>query len=119
MSIRRLKTVYHVAGDMDAGRRFYEEGLGLVPRFADGTRWVQYDAGGTAFALASQDEAPTAEAEGAVAVFEVDDLDATRARLEAAGIPIVSERDMGSHGRVVTLRDPAGTYVQLFAKAAG
>ena len=54
-----------------------------------------------------------------MAVFEVDDLDATRARLEAAGIPIVSERDMGPHGRVLTLRDPAGIFVQLFAKAAG
>lgn len=119
MSIRRLKTVYHIADDMAAGRRFYEDGLGLVPRFADGTRWVQYEAGGAAFALAGPEEAPEADAEGAVAVFEVDDLDAARARLVAAGIPIVSERDMGSHGRVLTVRDPAGTFLQLFARAAG
>ena len=117
MSIRRLKTVYHIAGDMEAGRRFYEDGLGLVPRFADGTRWVQYDAGGAAFALAGPEEAPEEDADGAVAVFEVDDLDAARERLAAAGIPVVSERDMGPHGRVLTLRDPAGTLVQLFARA--
>ena len=117
MSIRRLKTVYHIAGAVAAGRRFYEDGLGLDLRFADGGRWVQYDAGGTAFALAAPEEAPAPDAVGAVAVFEVDDLDATRTRLAAAGIPVVSERDMGPHGRVLTLRDPAGTFVQLFARA--
>ncbi|MDQ0391399.1 VOC family protein [Labrys monachus] len=117
MTIKKLQNVYVKATDIRASRHFYEAVLGLVPKFADGERWVQYDAGGANFALASDGEYPEGAA-GAVAVFEVTDLDTRIERLADAGIAIAASADMGSHGRTVTLVDPAGQYLQLFQRNA-
>jgi len=117
MAVKKLQNVYLAAADMGASRHFYEAVIGLEPRFADGERWTQYAAaGGGSFAVAAPQECPDGMA-GAVAVFEVDDLDAHAARLVAAGIPVLARRDMGAHGRVLTVRDPSGNLVQLFARA--
>ncbi|MCK0198946.1 VOC family protein [Ancylobacter sp. 6x-1] len=116
MPVKKLQNVYVGTADMAASRHFYEAVLGLVPRFADGERWVQYDAGGANFAVGSVEEYPHGAA-GAVAVFEVPDLDERRASLAQAGMRIVGSRDMGSHGRTLTVVDPAGNYLQLFERA--
>ncbi|MFE0756769.1 VOC family protein [Inquilinus sp. NPDC058860] len=116
MTIKRLQTAYHVVADMPGARRFYEEVLGLRLKFADGERWAQYDAGGANFAIGSPAEGPPGAA-GAVIVFEVDSVDDFRARAAAAGIEIQGERDMGGHGRVLTLADPEGHPIQLFERA--
>ena len=117
MAITRLQNCYYVAADVTGSRRFYEETLGLPVKFADQERWVQFGVGGANFAIASPDEAASG-ASGGVLVFEVDDLEALRSRLASAGTAIVAERDMGSHGRTVTVKDPAGNTLQFFARAA-
>ncbi len=117
MSIRKLQNVVVAASDIAASRHFYETLLGLVPKFVDGERWVQYDAGGSNFAVGSRQEYPEGAA-GAVAVFEVGDLDARARSLAEAGMRIVGTRDMGSHGRTLTVVDPAGNVLQLFQRAA-
>lgn len=116
MAVKKLQNVYLAAADMGASRHFYEAVIGLEPRFADGERWTQYAAGGGSFAVAAPQECPDGIA-GAVAVFEVDDLDAHAERLTAAGIAVLARRDMGAHGRVLTVRDPAGNLVELFERA--
>ena len=115
MAVKRLQNVYVGTGNMTASRHFYEQVLGLRPKFADGERWVQYDAGGINFAVGSAAEFPEGAA-GAVAVFEVPDLDARQIQLADAGISIVASRDMGAHGRTLTVIDPAGNYLQLFQR---
>lgn len=116
MPVKRLQNVYVRSAELASSRRFYEAVLGFTPKFVDGERWVQYDAGGANFAISSPAEFPQGAA-GAVAVFEVTDLDAHRDALNAAGITIVGSREMGSHGRTMTLIDPSGNYVQLFQRA--
>ena len=114
MEIKRLQNVYLVArkpGDLHA---FYETALGLKVKFRDGERWIQYGAG---VALASPEEAKPATS-GAVTVFEVDDFDGAPERIIAAGGQVLGTRDMGSHGAVLSLRDPEGNVVQLFRRAA-
>jgi predicted enzyme related to lactoylglutathione lyase len=85
-------------------------------KFQDGGKWCQLDAGGANFALSSPAEAPDG-ADGTVVVLQVDDLDAARGALESAGTAIEGERDMGSHGRVLTCRDPDGTLIQIYQKS--
>jgi len=116
MSIRRLQNTYVGAADLPASRRFYEDLLGLEPKFVDGERWVQYDAGGTNFALGAPEECPRG-ARGAVAVFEVERLDDQASRLQAAAVEVLERRDMGTHGRLITVVDPAGNHIQLFERA--
>lgn len=117
MSVLRLQNTYVVASDMERVRAFYEDGLGLGRKFADGDRWIQYDAGGSGFALCGAEEAPDG-AVGIVPVFEVADIEAAVANLAARDTPVGAIRDMGSHGRTAMIRDPAGNPVQLFQRAA-
>lgn len=110
-----VRSCYVPTADVPAMREFYEEVLGLVPKFADGDHWVQYGLKGTTFAIAGPRETPASSA-GHVIVFEVSDMDALAAKLEAAGqTPHI--RDMGAHGRVLTAFDPAGQPIQFFARA--
>lgn len=121
MAVKRLQNTWLVAGDVAATRDFYEHLLGLEVKFADGSRWVQFTAGGTNFAIGATEEYPAGlqgSPSGAIPVFEVDDMDDRRQKLAASGVEVLEFRDMGSHGRVLTLRDPGGHLVQLFEKAA-
>ena len=111
----RLQNVYFVTRDFARARQFYENTLGLAVKFADGERWLQFNAGGTNFSLSSVTEAP-ADVVGAVPVFEVDDIDRTAAQIEQAGGQIIGSRDMGAHGRSKTCRDTEGNIAQIFAR---
>lgn len=114
---RRLQNVFVVAERPAELHTFYESALGLQLKFRDKERWFQYGVGNTNVALACRDEAAPATS-GLVMVFEVDDLDAARERIAAAGGEVLGLRDMGAHGAVLSLRDPEGNVVQLFKRAA-
>ena len=117
MAVRKLQNAYYVTRDMDRAVAFYRDALGLSLSFQDGARWTQMKAGDVNFSLASPDEAADG-ATGAVVIFEVDDLDASAAAIEAGGGSVLATRDMGDHGRALTFRDPDGNLVQLFQRAA-
>jgi len=114
--IQRLQNVFIAAREPDKLGAFYESALGLQPKFRDGERWIQYAAGGANVAMASLEEAaPTTS--GLVMVFEVDDFEGVEERVTAGGGEVLGLRDMGSHGCVLSLRDPEGNVVQLFKRA--
>lgn len=118
-TVKRLQNVYLAARDVGAQSAFYEAVLGLPLKFRDGDRWVQYqtgEAGGTGFSLACLEEASPATS-GAVLVFEVQDFDGVQALVQHAGGEVTGMRDMGSHGAVLSMRDPEGNTVQLFRRA--
>lgn len=118
MPVTRIQNAYYVTSEMEQAVAFYRDALGLSLKFQDGARWAQFDAGGSNFSLSSTDEA-AAGAAGAVVVLEVTGMAALAETIEAKGGVIVGERDMGSHGRTLTFRDPAGNIVQLFERAKG
>ncbi|MGH2588778.1 MAG: VOC family protein [Dehalococcoidia bacterium] len=118
MAIKKLQNAYYVTEDMDRAVSFYRDTLGLALKFQDGARWAQFDAGGTNFSLSAPEEAAQG-AQGAVVIFEVDDLDTVQGRLAERGASVLDTRDMGAHGRSLTFRDPDGNLVQLFQRAAG
>ena len=55
--------------------------------------------------------------DGAVVVFEVDSLAGAEDHVLAAGGRVLSRRDMGAHGKVVTFSDPEGNIAQLFCRS--
>ncbi len=118
MTIIRLQNIHIVAQDVERVADFWQRAIGLTPRFRDGDRWVQLKAGEQSFAIASVAEAAPGQA-GAVPVFEVAEFGAMSAAIVEQGGQVLSERDMGDHGRVLTFRDPAGNVAQLFARATG
>ncbi len=118
MTIVRLQNIHFAARDVERIADFWQQALGMSLRFRDADRWVQLKAGNDPLAIASPGEA-IADQVGAVPVFEVDDLDAHIAAITAHGGSILTDRDMGSHGRVLTFRDPEGNAAQLLKRAAG
>lgn len=112
----RVQNVYVVAREPGALHAFYESALGLALKFRDGDRWLQYGVGNTNVALACAEEAAPATT-GLVMVLEVTSFDGAAERITAAGGQVLGQRDMGSHGAVLSLRDPEGNIVQLFRKA--
>jgi predicted enzyme related to lactoylglutathione lyase len=111
----RLQNVFYGVIDMPRARRFYEALLGPSLKFADGERWVQYDAGGSSFALGSSGEAH-ASMSGAAAVFEVADLASYEQLVTESGGTLLETRDMGTHGKTMVVRDPEGNVVHLWAR---
>ena len=114
---KRLQNVFVVAQRPGELHAFYENALGLPLKFRDQDRWIQYGIASTNVALASPEEAAPADA-GLVMVFEVEDFAGAQERIEAAGGQVLGVRDMGSHGAVLSLRDPEGNLVQLFKRAS-
>ncbi|MBT2336411.1 VOC family protein [Variovorax paradoxus] len=114
---RRVQNVFVVAKEPARLHAFYQGALGLPMKFRDGDRWIQYDVGNTNVALACPEEAAPATS-GLVMVLEVDDFEGAQERISAAGGQVLGLRDMGSHGAVLSLRDPEGNLVQLFRRAA-
>lgn len=117
MTVLRLQNLHFVARDVGRSVEFWQQALGLPLRFRDGDRWAQLQAGQQGFAIASIDEGVPSQV-GAVPVFEVDDLATQAAAIEAHGGKVISTRDMGSHGKVLTFQDPDGNVAQLFARAS-
>jgi predicted enzyme related to lactoylglutathione lyase len=105
-------TVYPVA-DMKAARAFYEQTLGLklASNFQD--EWVEYDVAGGTFAVTTMDMNHPAGAKGALVGFEVDDLDATAAKLKAAGVKFVLENYDTPVCRFAVVTDPSGNELVI------
>ena len=113
---KRLQNVYLVAERPTELHAFYSTALGLALKFNDGDRWYQYGVGNTNISLSCREEAAPATS-GMVMVFEVDNFDEAPQRITAAGGQVLGVREMGSHGSVLSLRDPEGNIVQLFRRA--
>lgn len=116
-SPQRLQNVFVVAERPAELHAFYASALGLQLKFRDQDRWIQYGVGNANVALACREEAVPATS-GVVMVFEVSDFAETAGRVAAAGGQVLATRDMGSHGAVMSLRDPEGNIVQLFKRQA-
>jgi catechol 2,3-dioxygenase-like lactoylglutathione lyase family enzyme len=117
MSIK-IQNIYQVTNNMDRSLAFYRDTLGFQMKFRDGDKWSQLRVEGQSFSLSSPEEAGLPSGSNAVVVFEVSSLADVRPVLEAAGAPILQERDMGDHGCSLTSRDPDGNVIQFFARAA-
>ena len=99
-------------GDLPAVKRFYAEAFGW--RFTDyGPSYAAFDEG-----LDGGFQADVAEAAPApLVVLWADDLEAMRARVEAAGGVVVREIFPFPGGRRFHFRDPAGTELAVVSGA--
>lgn len=111
--ITSLAFVLYPVSDIAAARNFYENVLGLRLTHEFGGAWFEYDLGDTSFAICTADEAHPVPVRGALAAFEVNDLDAEVERLKGlvlSPIPAVADTPVC---RFLSLRDPDGSEVML------
>lgn len=131
--LRGFEHVGTTTGDLDRAIAFYCDLLGLTLRLRkanEGGELAFLDAGGGMLEIVAPRsgaarfrDVPMSEAGMRHLTFAFDDVDATFARLEAAGVEIV-ERPRDAHNRemvrrVAFVRDPDGIIVELIERAQG
>lgn len=107
-------TMYPVT-DMARARTFYEEVLGLTrDGSSEQSPWTEYDLpGGGCFAITTvTGDTPSSNSGGTIA-FEVDDLDATIADLEAKGVTFKSDLIHSPVCRMRVIGDTEGNAILL------
>jgi catechol 2,3-dioxygenase-like lactoylglutathione lyase family enzyme len=97
--------------DMARATAFYRDTLGLEPTF-ESEHWTTFSTGACTLALHAGTEPPDP-------TFLVDDLDAARDSLEAAGVNVTEIREPAAGLRVFDARDPDGNRFSIESKAAG
>jgi len=116
--------VRYIVNDVDAALPFYTELLGFevemhpAPGFAALTRgdlrlYLNRPGAGGAGQSMPNGQAPTPGGWNRIQI-EVDDIDATYARLQAAGARFRNEVVTGQGGKQVLVEDPSGNAIELF-----
>lgn len=107
-------TLYPVI-DLARARAFYEQTLGLpASRATEGVEWIEFDLpGGGCLALTTvSGDRPASDAGGTIA-FEVEDLDALCAGLEARGVTFKTDLIHSPVCRMRVILDSEGNAVLL------
>lgn len=120
MTVGPLDHVYYWTADMDRAVTFYRDVLGLRLAFREGGQWAEFEAGPVRLALHGAVEGRAVEEGGGTAVFRVQDLDASRAKLEAEGVRFEEHvGEVEGFARFASFRDPDGNVLQIIEYAEG
>lgn len=103
-----------VADDMEVQRRFYRDTLGLRETEV-GPDWVQFDLDGHLFEVIRRSSLPQYEAHRYQVGFTVDNIEAARDELIAAGLEAVSDIEGGddTDNLWCYFRDPEGNVFEI------
>jgi predicted enzyme related to lactoylglutathione lyase len=98
--------------DVPRARTFYGETLGLTPGDSFGDHWVEFNVGNATFGIGNGEGLGFEPGASNGAAFEVDDLQAMRERLTAAGVEVGEVHEFP--GCVTAFaRDPEGNRFAL------
>jgi catechol 2,3-dioxygenase-like lactoylglutathione lyase family enzyme len=101
--------IWYRVRDLDSGRAFYRDTLGLTETYVDeGGRWARLERGATRVVIAEGEPE-----EGGVAAIDVDDVKAEATRLKAAGVDVGVVVELHGQMRLVDVYDPDGNRIQL------
>ncbi len=106
--IKEVAFIAIAVSDAAEARKFYEETLELKPGMtAMEGAWVEYDLGGTTIGVGCH-PAWQPSRDGTSVAFEVDDIDATIARLKERGVKFDMEMMETPVCWMAQFRDPSG-----------
>jgi len=109
--MRRLVQIIVLTSDVEAMRKFYEDGLGLYPVYA-GPNWTSYRTAGVTLALHPLDARHVREIE---LTFDSPDMPADVERFRAWGLHPEGEVQEQPYGTTAQFRDTEGNLVALRA----
>jgi predicted enzyme related to lactoylglutathione lyase len=116
--IKEIAFVTYPVSDMKRAQAFYEAELGLKPALNYQDEWLEYAVGAGTFAITTMDIQHQPGRRGAVVAFEVDDLDATRQRLQQHHVNLLSEVTTTPVCRSFAAADPDGNEIVLHQRHA-
>ena len=105
-------TVYPVS-NMERARAFYEHVLGLHVSSHYKDAWVEYEIGGSTFAISSTETGRTPGAKGAVVAFEVSDFDTFIHKLKDRAVVFVAEPFETPVCRMAVIEDQDGNDLTI------
>ena len=104
-----MVTVVYRVRDLDAGRAFYRDVLGLDETFVDEAgRWVHLERGAMTIVVAEGEPE-----EGGVAMIDVVDVKAEAERLKSENVDVGVVVELHGQMRLVDIFDPDGNRIQL------
>jgi len=74
--------------DVPRARAFYAETLGLTPGEQFGDHWIEFDVGNATFGVGNGESLGFQPGASTGAAFEVDDITATREKLQESGVEV-------------------------------
>lgn len=118
---KKVDDVFFNVDDMEKAVAFYRDKLGLPVKY-ESADWVELDAGNVTIALRRFGSGPEGRpelgvGEGATLVFEVDDLEATRAELQAKGVEFLGGIFEYGAVRLAAFEDLNGNVLQIYQYA--
>lgn len=111
--IRSIAFFAYPVSDLARSRAFYEQVLGLKLETNFGDKWIEYDIGGSTFAITNIEMGHPPGGKGGSIAFEVDDLDATVAQLKTKGVPFDLEITPSPVCRFAVIADPDGNQLMI------
>jgi predicted enzyme related to lactoylglutathione lyase len=115
--IKDVAFIAYSVKDVPAAIVFYRDVIGLKPGASFSDHWAEFDVGSIAFGLGNGEPLGIMPGTSFSAVFEVDDVNAERARLETAGVP-VSEVHESPVCFSVFVTDPEGNRFGIHQRKA-
>lgn len=86
--VKELAFVAYSVADVPRAIEFYRDVLGLEPGQIFSEHWAEFNVGNTTFGIGNGEGLGMAPGASSGAAFEVDDIDAMRARLMQQGITV-------------------------------
>ena len=105
-------TVYPVS-NMERARAFYEHVLGLHVSYNYRDAWVEYDLGDSTFAITTTEMGRTPGAKGALAAFEVSDIEAFVHKMKEKAVSFASETYETPVCWMAMIEDPDGNHITI------
>ena len=117
--IKEVAFVVIPVSDFKRSRKFYEETLELkVGSAPEGFPWAEFEVGGTTVAIGQHEGWPPSK-EGTTVAFEVDDIDATIAKLKEQGAKFDMEKMETPVCFMAQFRDPDGNKLLVHKRKSG
>lgn len=118
---KQVDDVFFNVDDMEKAVAFYRDRLGLAVKY-ESADWVELDAGNVAIALRRYGSGPEGRpelgvGEGATLVFEVDDIEATKAELEDKGIRFIGGVFEYGTVKLAAFEDLNGNVLQIYQRS--
>ncbi len=111
MKITEMSFTGYPVTDLPRARKFYEEVLGLVPSWVNGTdekAWVEYKIGPSNLAITNMAKEWKPSADGPSVALELDDFEEAIRELKSQHVPVLIEPFESPVCHMAVIADPDG-----------
>ena len=112
-AVQKIYAIWTYVKDAEKSRMFYQQALGVEPRFQD-NGWIEFDIGETTFAILERPkDKGVFKPQKTRVMFQVADITAKESELKVQGIKIINKM-IEAYGTIVTFEDPDGNWLEFY-----